>query len=90
MPKGPAKRIRATVRGLGFTVRHGAWRRWGWDPKETPPPLTWLVLVEYMHMQGLRKWRGRRASWMLVIAFGSMVFNMVAVNFWITGLHSYA
>ncbi len=76
---------------LGAYWANSAWGRyWGWDPKETASLLTWLMLVEYMHMQGLRKWRGRRASWMLVIAFGSIVFNMVAVNFWITGLHSYA
>ncbi|MBA4181363.1 MAG: c-type cytochrome biogenesis protein CcsB [Anaerolinea sp.] len=79
--------------GIAFGAywANSAWGRyWAWDPKETASLLTLLVLVEYVHMQGLRKWRGRRASWVLVIAFGSIVFNMVAVNFWVTGLHSYA
>ena len=79
--------------GIAFGAywANSAWGRyWAWDPKETASLLTLLVLVEYVHMQGLRKWRGRRASWVLVIAFGSIVFNLVAVNFWVTGLHSYA
>lgn len=76
---------------LGAYWANSAWGRyWGWDPKETASALTWLVLVEYMHMQGYRKWRGRRAAWVLVLGFVSIVFNMVAVNFWISGLHSYA
>lgn len=76
---------------LGAYWANSAWGRyWGWDPKETASAITWLVLVGYMHMQGLRRWRGQRASWTLVLGFGSIVFNMIAVNFWITGLHSYA
>lgn len=76
---------------LGAYWANSAWGRyWGWDPKETASALTWLVLVGYMHMQGLRKWRGRRAAWVLVLGFVSIVFNMLAVNFWISGLHSYA
>ena len=76
---------------LGAYWANSAWGRyWGWDPKETASALTWLVLVGYMHMQGLRKWRGRRAAWVLILGFVSIVFNMFAVNFWISGLHSYA
>lgn len=52
--------------------------------------VTWLILVAYFHMQGLRRYRGTRAAWLLVAAFLSIVFNMVGVNFWISGLHSYA
>ena len=76
---------------LGAYWANSAWGRyWGWDPKETMSLITLLTLVEYMHMQGLRKWRGRRASWVLVISFGTIVFDMAAVNFWVVGLHSYA
>ena len=76
---------------LGAYWANSAWGRyWGWDPKETASALTWLVLAGYMHMQGLRKWRGRRAAWVLVLCFASIAFNMFAVNFWISGLHSYA
>lgn len=76
---------------LGAYWANSAWGRyWGWDPKETASALTWLVLVEYMHMQGYRRWRGRRAAWLLVLGFATIIFNMFAVNFWISGLHSYA
>jgi len=76
---------------LGAYWANSAWGRyWGWDPKETASAITWLVLVGYMHMQGLRRWKGKRAAWTLVLGFSSIIFNMVAVNFWVSGLHSYA
>lgn len=76
---------------LGAWWANDAWGRyWAWDPKETMSLVTWLTLVAYFHMQGLRRFRGKRAAWVLVLAFGTIVFNMVGVNFWITGLHSYA
>lgn len=76
---------------LGAWWANDAWGRyWGWDPKETMSLVTWLILVAYFHMQGLRRYRGTRAAWLLVAAFISIVFNMVGVNFWISGLHSYA
>lgn len=76
---------------LGAYWANSAWGRyWGWDPKETASAVTWLVLVGYMHMQGLRRWKGQRAAWTLVLGFSSIIFNMVAVNFWVSGLHSYA
>lgn len=76
---------------LGAWWANDAWGRyWGWDPKETMSLVTWLILVAYFHMQGLRRYRGTRAAWLLVAAFLSIVFNMVGVNFWISGLHSYA
>lgn len=76
---------------LGAYWANSAWGRyWGWDPKETASAVTWLLLVGYLHMQGMRRWKGKRAAWTLVLGFGSIIFNMLAVNFWITGLHSYA
>ena len=68
-----------------------AWGRyWGWDPKETTALVTWLVFAAYLHMRSLAKWRGTRAAWLVVVGFGSIIFNIFAVNFWIAGLHSYA
>ncbi len=76
---------------LGAYWAANAWGRpWGWDPKETTALITLLMLVEYVHMQSLRSWRGSRSLWVLVITFGTIIFNMAAVNFWVVGLHSYA
>jgi cytochrome c-type biogenesis protein CcsB len=76
---------------LGAYWANTAWGRyWGWDPKETSALLTWFVYAGYLHARGLRGWEGRRAAWLLVVAFGAVLFTYFAVNFLISGLHSYA
>ena len=68
-----------------------AWGRyWGWDPKETWAFITWVVYAGYLHARATAGWRGRKASYIQLVGFASLVFNLVGVNLWITGLHSYA
>jgi cytochrome c-type biogenesis protein CcsB len=68
-----------------------AWGRyWGWDPKETWSFITWVVYAMFLHARATAGWRGRRAAWIQLAAFGCLMFNLVGVNLWITGLHSYA
>jgi cytochrome c-type biogenesis protein CcsB len=68
-----------------------AWGRyWGWDPKETWAFITWVVYAGYLHARATGGWRGRRAAYIQLVGFASLVFNLVGVNLWITGLHSYA
>jgi cytochrome c-type biogenesis protein CcsB len=68
-----------------------AWGRyWGWDPKETWSFITWLVYAAFLHARATAGWRGRRASAIQLFGFGSLIFNLVGINLWITGLHSYA
>jgi cytochrome c-type biogenesis protein CcsB len=76
---------------LGAYWANSAWGRyWGWDPKETAALLTWFVYAGYLHARSLRGWDGRRAAWLLVVAFGAVMFTYFAVNFVFSGLHSYA
>jgi cytochrome c-type biogenesis protein CcsB len=76
---------------LGAYWANSAWGRyWGWDPKETAALFTLLVYGVYLHMRGLRKWSGARASVVLVIGFGAVLFTYFVVNLWVSGLHSYA
>ncbi|MFQ5878666.1 MAG: c-type cytochrome biogenesis protein CcsB [Dehalococcoidia bacterium] len=76
---------------LGAYWGNSAWGRyWGWDPKETASLVTWLVYAGYMHMRGLRGWRGQRATLLLVAGFMAILFTFFAVNLWVSGLHSYA
>jgi cytochrome c-type biogenesis protein CcsB len=76
---------------LGAYWGNIAWGRyWGWDPKETTALVTWLIFAAYLHTRGLAKWQGTRSAWLLVLGFGTIIFNIFAVNFWIAGLHSYA
>jgi cytochrome c-type biogenesis protein CcsB len=68
-----------------------AWGRyWGWDPKETWAFITWVVYACYLHARVTAGWRGRKAAYIQLVGFASLLFNLVGVNLWITGLHSYA
>jgi cytochrome c-type biogenesis protein CcsB len=68
-----------------------AWGRyWGWDPKETWSFITWIVYAAFLHARATAGWRGRRAAYIQLVGFVALMFNLVGVNLWITGLHSYA
>jgi cytochrome c-type biogenesis protein CcsB len=68
-----------------------AWGRyWGWDPKETWSFITWVVYAMFLHARATGGWRGRRAAYIHLIGFACLMFNVIGVNLWITGLHSYA
>jgi cytochrome c-type biogenesis protein CcsB len=68
-----------------------AWGRyWGWDPKETWSFITWVVYAGFLHARATAGWRGRRAAYIQLVGFACLMFNLVGVNVWITGLHSYA
>ncbi|MFQ6098993.1 MAG: cytochrome c biogenesis protein CcsA, partial [Armatimonadota bacterium] len=70
---------------------NSAWGRyWGWDPKETSALVTWLIYAAYLHTRGLRGWSGTRAAAILVVGVIAVLFTYVAVNLWVSGLHSYA
>ncbi len=76
---------------LGAYWANSAWGRyWGWDPKETSALLTWFIYAGYLHARGLRGWEGKRAAWVLIGGYSAVMFTYFAVNFLISGLHSYA
>ena len=56
----------------------------------TRAEVTWLIYGVYLHMRGLRGWKGTRSAVVLVIGFGAVLFTYFAVNLWVAGLHSYA
>jgi cytochrome c-type biogenesis protein CcsB len=68
-----------------------AWGRyWGWDPKETWSFITWVVYAGFLHARATAGWRGRRAAYIQLVGFACLMFNLVGINLWVTGLHSYA
>ncbi|HEY3686752.1 MAG TPA: c-type cytochrome biogenesis protein CcsB [Streptosporangiaceae bacterium] len=68
-----------------------AWGRyWGWDPKEVWSFITWVVYAGYLHARSTAGWRGQKAAWIQLLAFGCLMFNLFGVNIWFSGLHSYA
>jgi len=68
-----------------------AWSRfWGWDPKEVWALITWLFYAAYLHLRLGKGWHGEKSAWLGVVGFTIILFNLVAVNLIIAGLHSYA
>jgi cytochrome c-type biogenesis protein CcsB len=75
----------------GAIWAEAAWGRyWGWDPKETWSFIAWVIYAAYLHARATAGWRGRRASYIAVLGWAAMMFNLFAVNTVIAGLHSYA
>ncbi|WP_391208915.1 c-type cytochrome biogenesis protein CcsB [Psychrobacillus sp. L4] len=70
---------------------HEAWSRfWGWDPKEVWALITWLFYAVFLHLRLTKGWQGEKSAWLALIGFIIIMFNLVAVNLIIAGLHSYA
>jgi cytochrome c-type biogenesis protein CcsB len=68
-----------------------AWGRyWGWDPTETWAFITWVVYACFLHARATAGWRGKKAQIIQLIGFGCLIFNLVGVSLFVTGLHSYA
>jgi cytochrome c-type biogenesis protein CcsB len=68
-----------------------AWGRyWGWDPVETWAFITWVIYASYLHARATAGWRGGRAHYIQLLGFASLVTNMLVVQVFITGMHSYA
>jgi len=75
----------------GAVWANKAWGRyWGWDPKETASLVTWIIYLLYLHTRITSGWSGRRAAFISIIGFVSVVFTYLGVNLVISGLHSYA
>jgi ABC-type transport system involved in cytochrome c biogenesis permease subunit len=77
---------------LGGMWANESWGRyWGWDPKETWALISIMVYAFVIHMRLIPGLRGR---WffnvMAVFAFTSILMTYFGVNFYLTGLHSYA
>ncbi|MET8565880.1 c-type cytochrome biogenesis protein CcsB [Streptomyces flaveolus] len=93
-----AYRVNAAVFPLWtFTIIAGAiwagdaWGRyWNWDPKETWSFITWIAYACYLHARATAGWKGRKAAYLALIAFGCWLFNYYGVNIFVTGKHSYA
>ncbi|MBZ9651122.1 cytochrome c biogenesis protein [Psychroflexus montanilacus] len=77
---------------LGGQWANESWGRyWGWDPKETWALISIFVYAFVIHMRLVPGLRGLFAfNWAAVIAFGSILMTYFGVNFYLTGLHSYA
>ncbi len=77
---------------LGGQWANESWGRyWGWDPKETWALVSIMVYAFVIHMRIVP---GLRSRWlfnfMAVVSFASIMMTYFGVNFYLSGLHSYA
>ena len=77
---------------LGAVWANESWGRyWGWDPKETWALVTVLIYSFVIHMRMMPGFRGNFAfNFAALISFGSVLMTYFGVNYYLSGLHSYA
>ena len=77
---------------LGGVWANESWGRyWGWDPKETWSLITILIYAFVVHMRLIPGLRGRMAfNTASVLAFASVIMTYLGVNYYLSGMHSYA
>jgi cytochrome c-type biogenesis protein CcsB len=77
---------------LGAVWANESWGRyWGWDPKETWSLITIIVYAFVIHSKNIKALSSIFAfNLMSVYAFASVLMTYFGVNYYLSGLHSYA
>ncbi len=77
---------------LGGVWANESWGRyWGWDPKETWALITILVYAVVIHLNFIPGLMGRYLfNALSVVGFSSVLMTYFGVNYYLSGLHSYA
>lgn len=77
---------------LGGQWANESWGRyWGWDPKETWALISIMVYAFIIHARLVPGLRGRWTfAFLSILGYYSIMMTYFGVNFYLTGLHSYA
>lgn len=77
---------------LGGMWANESWGRyWGWDPKETWALISIMIYAFVLHMRLIPGLRGKYTfNLWTVVAYASIMMTYFGVNFYLSGLHSYA
>ncbi len=77
---------------LGGVWANESWGRyWGWDPKETWALISVLVYSFILHMRLIPGLKGIFAfNFASIIGYSSILMTYFGVNYYLSGLHSYA
>jgi cytochrome c-type biogenesis protein CcsB len=77
---------------LGGQWANESWGRyWGWDPKETWALISIMIYAFVIHARLVPGLRGRWIfNVMAMFAYASIMMTYFGVNFYLSGLHSYA
>ncbi|WP_213451460.1 c-type cytochrome biogenesis protein CcsB [Rhizomonospora bruguierae] len=75
----------------GAIWAEAAWGRyWGWDPKETWAFISWVVYAGYLHARATPSVKRSTATWIAILGWATMLMNLVGVNLFLSGFHSYS
>jgi ABC-type transport system involved in cytochrome c biogenesis permease subunit len=79
---------------LGGVWANESWGRyWSWDPKETWAWISILVYTIVLHARFVPEIKRHYAyhfAWLTTVAFASIVMTFLGVNYYLSGMHSYA
>tara|TARA_B100001250_G_scaffold205429_1_gene176345 strand:- start:3140 stop:6181 length:3042 start_codon:yes stop_codon:yes gene_type:complete len=77
---------------LGGMWANESWGRyWGWDPKETWALISIIIYAAVLHLRIIPSLKGKWLfNLMSILAFASIMMTYFGVNFYLSGLHSYA
>lgn len=77
---------------LGGVWANESWGRyWGWDPKETWALVTVLVYAFILHLRFIPRMRGLFTyNFATLFGFATVMMTYLGVNYYLSGLHSYA
>ena len=77
---------------LGGVWANESWGRyWGWDPKETWAAVTILIYAAVLHLRFIPKVKGLFAYNVAAVwAYSTVLMTYFGVNYYLSGLHSYA
>jgi cytochrome c-type biogenesis protein CcsB len=77
---------------LGGIWANESWGRyWGWDPKETWTLVTIIVYSFILHMGLIPGFKNMLVTnFLTLIGFGAVLMTYFGVNYYLSGLHSYA
>ncbi|MFB6343099.1 cytochrome c biogenesis protein CcsA [Saccharicrinis sp. FJH62] len=77
---------------LGGIWANESWGRyWGWDPKETWALVTILVYSIVLHLKKIPSFKSAALfNGLTLISFSSVLMTFFGVNYYLSGLHSYA
>jgi len=77
---------------LGGIWANESWGRyWGWDPKETWSLITIIVYTFVLHLRLIPSMKSLfSTNFGAMVGFGSVLMTYFGVNYYLSGLHSYA
>jgi cytochrome c-type biogenesis protein CcsB len=62
---------------------------WNWDPKEVWTLITWLIYASILHARFISGFRGKKAAYLAILGFVSLLFTFIGVSYLLKGYHSY-